>query len=272
MRLDPVLAVAILAAVLPRTIALSRCLHGLLNLRRSSQDLQLDFRSAAGVATPASMEPLELKLEVVVVIHQDACLLDVIAPLVPQVRVLRRDLDDPRELGLEARDWLINHPSPADLNLYLEDDLVIHDSLFADKILWMAQQSNHQCVLLPHRYELTRRLDLPPRLLIDGEIDQVSIEAWHRPSTAVATGEFRGVQGSGLIAQAILILVFWYITVTAFAFARIRVTARRVCRSIRDSRDLYHWGCVPFAQTSLSEPSVFDDRARSSVLSWLLES
>lgn len=180
---------------LARTIALSRCLHGLLNLRRSSQDLQLDFRSAAGVATPASMEPLELKLEVVVVVHQDACLLDVIAPLVPQVRVLRRDLDDPRELGLEARDWLINHPSPADLNLYLEDDLVIHDPLFADKILWMAQQSNHQCVLLPHRYELTRRLDLPPRLLIDGEIDQVSIEAWHRPATAVATGEFRGVQG-----------------------------------------------------------------------------
>ena len=108
---------------------------------------------------------------------------------------MRLDLDDPRKLGLKARDWLINHPYPADLNLYLEDDLVIQDHLFVDKILWMAQASNHQCVLLPHRYELTRRLDLPPRLLIDGTIDQDEIAAWHRPSAAVATGDFRGQHG-----------------------------------------------------------------------------
>ena len=55
---------------LARSIALSRCLHGLLNLRRSIKDLQLDFRTAAGVATPAAVESFELKLEVVVVIHQ----------------------------------------------------------------------------------------------------------------------------------------------------------------------------------------------------------
>ena len=182
-------------ARLARSIALSRCLHGLLNLRRSTKDLQLDLRSAAGIATPASMESFELKLEVVVVVQQKACLLDVIAPLVPQVRLLRQDLDDPRELGLAARDWLIRHPSPADLNLYLEDDLVISDPLFADKILWMAERSNHQCVLLPHRYELTRRLDLPPRLLIDGAIDQDVMESWHRPYAGIATGTYRGQEG-----------------------------------------------------------------------------
>ena len=180
---------------LARSIALSRCMHGLLSLRRSIKDLQLDLRTATGNATPASSELSELKLEVVVVVHQSACLLDVIAPLVPQVQVLRRDLDDPRELGLEARDWLIGHPSPADLNLYLEDDLVIQDPLFADKILWMAEHSNNQCVLMPHRYELTRRLDLPPRLLIDGAIDNDEIEVWHRPAEGIATGEFRGQQG-----------------------------------------------------------------------------
>ena len=180
---------------LARSIALSRCLHGLLNLRRSTKDLQLDFRTATGIITSASTESVELKLEVVVVVHQDACLLDVIAPLVPQVQVLRRDLDDPRELGLVARDWLISHPLPADLNLYLEDDLVIQDRLFADKILWMAQRSNQQCVLLPHRYELTRRLDLPPRLLIDGYLHHDAIKAWHLPCAGIATGEFRGLKG-----------------------------------------------------------------------------
>ncbi len=180
---------------LARSIAFSRCLHGLLNLRRSIKDLQLDLRSAAGVATPPANESVGIKLEVVVVVHQNACLLDVIAPLVPQVRVLRHDLDDPRLLGLAARDWLISHPLPADLNLYLEDDLVISDPLFLDKILWMAQHSNDKCVLLPHRYELTRRLDLPPRLLIDGAIDHDEIAAWHRPSEGIVIGKFRGQQG-----------------------------------------------------------------------------
>ena len=74
------LAVAWLAA------CFSRCLHGLLNLRRSSKDLQLDLRTAVGVDTPRGMESLDLKLEVVVMVHQDAFLLDVITPLAPQVR------------------------------------------------------------------------------------------------------------------------------------------------------------------------------------------
>jgi hypothetical protein len=180
---------------LARCIAFSRCLHGLLNLRRSVQDLQLDLRTAASDSTPPALDSFELKLEVVVVVHQDDCLLEVIAPLVPQVKVLRRELDDPRQLGLEARDWLISHPSPADLNLYMEDDLVIHDPLFVEKILWMAFRSNHQCVLLPHRYELTRRLDLPARLLIDGPINHDDLAAWHCPSKSIATGNFRGQQG-----------------------------------------------------------------------------
>jgi hypothetical protein len=177
---------------LARSIAFSRCLIGLLNLRRSTQDLQLDLRTATGVSTAPATHSFDIRLEVVVLVHQDACLLDVIVPLVPQVRVLRVDLEDPRQLGLAARDWLIHHSAPADLNIYLEDDLVIQDSLFADKILWMAQRSNHKCVLLPHRYELTHRLDLPPRLLIDGPIDHEEFQSWHRPSHGVAVGEFRG--------------------------------------------------------------------------------
>ena len=89
---------------LARSIAFSRCLHGLLNLRRSIKDLQLDLRTAASDITPPAMDSFEVKLEVVVVVHQGNCLLDVIAPLVPMVKVLRRDLDDPRQLGIEARD------------------------------------------------------------------------------------------------------------------------------------------------------------------------
>ena len=199
---------------LARSIAFSRCLHGLLHLRRSIKDLQLDFRTAEGIATPASTESCELKLEVVVVVCQGACLLDVIAPLVPQVQLLRRDLDDPRELGLVARDWLISHPSPADLNLYLEDDLVIQDPLFVDKILLPAFQPPMCATTAPVRVNAS--FGSPP--LDRWSIDHGEIEAG-MPTAGIATGEFRGNRGSSLIVQQPPFWLFWYFKVTAVVTA-----------------------------------------------------
>ena len=40
------------------------------------QDLQLDFRSGLGVATASAVDLFDIRVEVVVVVHQDACLLD----------------------------------------------------------------------------------------------------------------------------------------------------------------------------------------------------
>lgn len=181
-------------ARLSRAVALSRCLLGLLNLRRSRQDLCLNLVQAMGESTPDTevfVDSPDISLEIVLVVHADQFLLEAIQPLVPQVRVLQLDLADPRCLGLEARDWLIQHPRPADLNLYLEDDLVIHDPFLPEKILWMAQQSNHQCVLLPHRYELTKNLLNAPRLYIDGPIEHHIFAAWHQPKLKFAQGSFR---------------------------------------------------------------------------------
>ena len=181
-------------ARLTRTIALSRCLLGLFNLRRSRQDICLNLVQAMGEPTPETglfVDSPDISLEIVLVVHAEQFLLEAIEPLVPQVRVLQLDLPDPRCLGLEARDWLIHHPQPADLNMYLEDDLVIHDPFLPEKILWMAQQSHHQCVLLPHRYELTKNPLNPPRLYIDGQIEHQSFAKWHQPQDQFAQGSFR---------------------------------------------------------------------------------
>ena len=179
---------------LVRSMALSRCLQGLLNLRRSSKDLQLNLRTANAELTPVSAAAQTdgtVEIEIVVLVHAQNYLLDVLTLFGRQVQVLRQNLDDPRELGLAARDWLIAHPAPADLNLYLEDDLVIHDPLFAHKMLWMAHHSNQGCVLLPHRFEQTRHFGIAPRLLIDGPINHEEIADWHRAEISVATGQFR---------------------------------------------------------------------------------
>ena len=68
---------------------------------------------------------------------------------------------------------------------------MIHDPLFADKILWMAERSNQQCVLC-RLVRVDASFRFTPRLLIDGAIDHGKIEAWHRPFAGIASGEFRG--------------------------------------------------------------------------------
>lgn len=178
---------------LTRLNAVSRCLHGLLNLRRSPYDFILDLREAKGIVTPQQSSQSfcqEITIEIILVVFRDNFLRETAESLFPLVKLLAIEIDDPRWLGLSARDWLINHPNPADLNLYLEDDLVIHDPLFADKIIWFAHRSSHHAVLMPHRYEYTRQPGSLPRLFVDGPIDHQVFASWHNPISDAAMGTF----------------------------------------------------------------------------------
>ena len=181
---------------LNRSIALFRCIESLRGLRRRSQDLTLDLVDRSAQYTPPlamqSSPPLtevELHLHVTGSHYLD----DVLALLEPSIHLHHHDLEDSRQLALVARDYLLSHPQPMDLNLYLEDDLVIHDQWFFEKILWMAEQSDQRCVLLPHRYELLRTPGAPPRLFVDGHIDPDEIVGWHQHSVNVAQGSFHGM-------------------------------------------------------------------------------
>ncbi len=184
-------------ARLERTVALLRCLHGLLELRQQPEDLQFDLRRVNGEALPAlELEgaPRSMEIELHVFVRGEDYLPEALDLFGPQARLHQLELEDPKQLALEARDWLLKHPEPADLNLYLEDDLVIHDRLWPEKVLWMAECSDQKAVLLPHRYEALRGIGAPPRLYVDGRIDTGPQLAWHQPQTAVASGSFRGVQ------------------------------------------------------------------------------
>ena len=67
-----------------RTIALSRCLQGLLNLRRSRQDLCLNLVQAMGESTPETdlfVDSPDISVEIVLVVHADQFLLEAIQPL-----------------------------------------------------------------------------------------------------------------------------------------------------------------------------------------------
>ena len=52
----------------------------------------------------------------------------------------------------------------------LEDDFVVQDRLYLDKLFWFYRRTNHQFALLPHRCELAG-YHLMPRFFVDGPID-----------------------------------------------------------------------------------------------------
>lgn len=182
---------------LARSVALLRCLNGLWGLRHHPQDLELDLIKARAEMT--SLSDLEgvhqfIEVDIHVLVNGNDYLLEALESFEPSVMIHHHQLEDPRQLALVARDFLVEHGSPSDFNLYLEDDLVIHDPLLPEKMLWIAEYSQHQCVLLPHRYECLRTPGAPPRLYVDGKIEQEDLEGWHRPEKGVARGRFRGWQ------------------------------------------------------------------------------
>ncbi len=179
-----------------RTVALQRCLSGLINLQRSRSQLILDLTQAKSDSFITRSVPGfedELSVEIIVAIHtQETCLDDVLLANYPHLRVLPCSNTDPRFLGFAARDYLLLHPQPADVNVYIEDDLVVHDSLLIDKLLWIAEVTDHSSVLMPHRYELLSVENKCFRLLIDGKISSELMSAWHVPCNNVFSSKFLG--------------------------------------------------------------------------------
>ena len=122
---------------------------------------------------PNFREPRPLDLTIIVCVTGENWLDGALRAYAQDIHAVQLDVQDPIMLGLAARDFLLKSAQNAHLSMYLEDDLVIHDSYFFDKQAWFIERSAHQAVLMPHRYELSandkRRRR---RLFVDGSIDQ----------------------------------------------------------------------------------------------------
>lgn len=80
----------------------------------------------------------------------------------------------PKALGFEAHQVLADHLNDGyDLYAYFEDDLLVHDPLFFQKIFWFQQSLGERCVLMPHRYEsFWKPVDTVDRFYIDGPMEE----------------------------------------------------------------------------------------------------
>jgi hypothetical protein len=178
-------------ARLQRSIALSRCITGLLNLQRAAETCQLNISHKRIDHLPNSAEPLEIKI--CICTDGENRLEDVLDLYRNRIEVITLASENPRELPLACRDHLIANHSEADLLSYMEDDVVIHDPLFFDKIGWFHEKTNHHFSLMPHRYE---RIDAGSMetLMVDGPLSPSFIGQFSQPQANVANGQFHGIE------------------------------------------------------------------------------
>ena len=187
---------------LPRSLALARCLGSVLALNRAPRDWilnhaerQVELTSASSIAgLPA------VQVELHLFVCGQHCLHEVVELYAPRLQLHRLELEDPRQLPLAAVRQLLDMPTPADLSLYLEDDLVIQDPRYADKLSWFHQRTHHRFVLMPHRREPTVA-NAPQHLYVDGPIKPEGQQqaVWASDETVVANGRFWDGQELGFV-------------------------------------------------------------------------
>ena len=172
-----------------RAFALNRCLQGLLGLQRKEELAVLNIHHKRIDRVPAHQTPLELQISVCTDgEHQLNQVLDLFSPL---IEVVRLQPDNPRDLPLECRDHLIANRASADILMYLEDDLVIHDPFFFDKQHWFLKKTKHRFTLMPHRYERVNQKKIH-HLLVDGAINPQFLGKFMQPRLNAASGVYKG--------------------------------------------------------------------------------
>ena len=178
---------------LPRSLALARSLGSLLALNRAPQDWILNIAQKRKELTPlTSLTGLQsIHVDLHLFVANDSFLQDVVELFRPRITVHHLQLDNPRDLPLEAARCLLDMSSPADLSIYLEDDLIFNDNMMIDKLFWFYQRTDHQFVLMPHRYEVTVA-NAPKKFFVDGPIrfNQDSKPVWSTDEKVIANGRF----------------------------------------------------------------------------------
>ncbi|EAQ75821.1 hypothetical protein WH5701_03209 [Synechococcus sp. WH 5701] len=172
-----------------RGIALSRCIGSILALARSEADDILDIGSRTIAQAPSAAFPSPqlsgINLELHVFVTGEQWIKPVLNSFRGRIHLHRQELDNPRLLPASARDFLLQAEPIADLSMYLEDDLVIGDRQYIDKLLWFMQTTQHGIGLMPHRYELTGEHGTA-RLYVDGPLRHEFLNQFQSPALNVA--------------------------------------------------------------------------------------
>jgi hypothetical protein len=161
-----------------RVEAFTECLRGLLRNFGAPQAflMRLDPKiQGKGYLSKANQTGVT-ELDIMVCTSGSAHLLDQLS--LPNARLKQVSIQgDPMLLGFGAHQVLKSLMGRYDFYCYLEDDLVIDDGLWFQKLRWFSAQFGDDSVLFPHRFECAARVPLQ-KLYIDGPVREDFSARW----------------------------------------------------------------------------------------------
>lgn len=100
-------------------------------------------------------DPDDMSVDLVIVTKKGANVLSYLTLDPEHIRIEEFD-GPPIMLAFEAQRVLGEHVGQYDVYGMMEDDLIIHDPLFFDKLLWFSAQFPGNRILQPHRFEISK--------------------------------------------------------------------------------------------------------------------
>lgn len=150
----------------PRINALKSCLFNLYSLFSPSQYM-LDIRDKKTVKVNHDYIN---SIDVVICTANRKHLLNQINIPPNFYRIYECQLENPKLLGFECQKVLKENLGKYDYYCFMEDDLIIHDPYFFEKIKWFNSSFDKINVLQPNRYEVST-CDRVLKSYIDGDIN-----------------------------------------------------------------------------------------------------
>ena len=171
-----------------RSQSFSKCLWSLVNMGKNNDYAVLDIRTN----TFNRLENIHKKYDISITVITDGenICREVLDQYKNFIEIKSLDLDDSKNLIFEAREYLLKQEN-YDLYLYCEDDIGFVTKNYFDKIQWFAEQTNHEAVLMPHRFENPYSPEIE-KLYIDGPIDQNLLQKFMVPQINALSLDYKG--------------------------------------------------------------------------------
>lgn len=150
----------------PRIKALYQCLINLHSLFSNSQRM---IRIIDKTAIPANQNTSN-ELDIVICTANQKHILDHLNLPQKFFKQHNVELENPKMLGFECQKILRENLGKYDYYCFMEDDLIINDSLFFKKLNWFNKRTEFQNLLQPNRYELSIKGGVL-KAYVDGDIN-----------------------------------------------------------------------------------------------------
>lgn len=150
----------------PRIQALSMCLYNLHTLFGNSQCM-IDIKNKKAISVNNNFIH---ELDIIICTANNKNLLEHLSVPKSFFSQSESTLDNPKYLGFKCQKVLKENLDKYDYYCFMEDDLIINDPLFFEKIKWFNQGTESTNLLLPNRYE-TSSQGRVLKAYVDGDIN-----------------------------------------------------------------------------------------------------